>query len=238
MSKLRLAIGIPAYGGSISMHHARMWMEFGNTLGGSHERFELVAFDTADINGVDQARNYLFARAVTAGADWLLMVDADTWVEPTGTDQQAGTDAGFLLLRMLSEADRSDASVVVAPVNRRLGSSAALAAHEHTRELMIYKAELRREHFMDMGLPYEFGTLSPMSPAQRGLVEIDAAATAVFAFNVRRAVEHQAMFKFTISLSEDMEFCRQTRAREGRILVDTRIRTGHLSRQFPLYSSD
>jgi len=230
MSKLRLAIGIPAYGGYISMHHARMWMEFGNTLGGSHERFELVAFDTADINGVDQARNYLFARSVTAGADWLLMVDADTWVEPSGQDQQAGTDAGFLLLRMLSDADRWGASVVVAPVARRQATIVG------DYEQMIYKAQMQREHFMDEGAPYVFGKLLPFKPEQRGLVEIDAAATAVFAFNVQRAVKHEALFKFAGGLSEDMEFCRQTRANEGTIFVDTRIRTGHLSRPFPLYS--
>src|SRR4249919_3309642 len=112
---LKILVGVPAYGGFVHASQIRMWMELGNTIGGSTERFELVGIVYADINGIDRARNFLLAAAMQAGADWLLMIDADTWIE-FGPEEG---DAGFQLLRMISDAERAGATIVGAPVARR-----------------------------------------------------------------------------------------------------------------------
>jgi len=238
MSKLRLAVGIPAYGGQITAHQARMWMEFGNTLGGSSERFTLVAFDFYDVNGIDQARNQMLTRAVEVGADWLLMIDADTWVEPGRADREAQTDAGFLLLRMISEADRAGAEVVVAPVVRRTTADTA------ERELAVYRYDEAQQGSTPH--PYTckckactFHIAAPvvLDELPYGLVEIDSAGAAVFAVRVMSVFDKRISFAFRSPFSEDREFCRQVRESGGKILVDTRVRTGHLSRSFPLFTT-
>lgn len=233
--RIRLSVGIPAYGGQLSAHHARMWCEFGNTLGGSLERFELVTFDFFDVNGIDQCRNLMLVRAIEAQADWLLMIDADTWVEPSKEDQQAQSDAGFLLLRMISEAARiNDAApsrigAVVAPVMARV------VPGKDDSHLMAYQwcesTEFHGDH-----PPARSGFEPIIVESRRGMQEIDRAATAVFALNVPFAVEHKLSFKFEGKLSEDHFYCKSVRDAGGRILADTRVRTGHMSRQTPLYS--
>jgi hypothetical protein len=125
---IRLAIGIPAYGDSLTAHHARMWLELGNIIGASPERFQLVMFGTVDINPIDRARDTLLAQAMIAGADWLFTIDADTWVEADGDE-----DAGFQILRMISDADRKEAAIVCAPVRRRASVDNPVA------DLMIYR---------------------------------------------------------------------------------------------------
>lgn len=223
--RIRLSVGIPAYGGQISAHHARMWCEFGNTLGGSLERFELVTFDFFDVNGIDQCRNLMLVRAIEAQADWLLMIDADTWVEPSKEDQQSQSDSGFLLLRMISEASRIGAEVVVAPVMSRV------VPGKDDPHPMTYKiiADHQGITVVEKVEPIALGS-------KGGMNEIDRAATAVFALNVPFAVEHKLSFKFEGKLSEDHFYCKSVRDAGGRIIADTRVRTGHMSRQTPLYS--
>lgn len=226
MSKLRLSVGIPAYGGMISANHARMWTEFGNTIGGSSERFALVDFGFWDVNPVDKARNLMLDRAVKLGADWLLMIDADTWIEPGKLDRESGTDAGFLLLRMISDAERAGATVVVAPVMPRTSRPG-----EDTFP-MIWVERPSGE----MGCPKE-------EIYQRALIEIDEAATAVFAISIPRLVasypkEGAIEFEFKPDVSEDRYFCRRVRQNGGKIFADTRVRTGHMSRSAPIYSTE
>lgn len=228
-NRLRLAVGIPAYGDALTAWQARMWMEFGSTLGGSEKRFELVMFSHVDTNPIDKARNMLLDQAVEHKADWLLMIDADTWVESNNSPD--ALDAGALLLRMISEADRAGASIVAAPVMRR---------DMEPHDAMIYRLpygqrwDMKLEH-VDRSIWFDGKT--PL--------EIDAAATAVFAINIseikrtRRWTYELPRFAFNgaLSLSEDFDFCRQVREAGGKILCDPRVRTGHKSRPFAIYSS-
>lgn len=223
MSKLRLIIGIPAYGGQITANHARMWLEIGNTLGGSYERFSLVEFAFWDVNGIDQARNMMLARALELQADWLLMIDADTWIEPSKIDRESGVDAGFLLLRMISDAERREAAIVVAPVMPRRASATG------DQGPMVWV----KHPNLDAGCAPDAALLE-----QRGLFEIDSAATAVFAVNIPRIIPIKPSFKFAGGLSEDKFFCKCVRDGGGKIFVDTRVRTGHTSRTFPIYSDE
>lgn len=232
MSKvINLAIGIPSYGGMLSNFHARQWLEFGSTLGGSAERFRLVAFMTADINPVDRARNWLLANAMTAGADWLLMVDADTWVQSWASLDGTSEDAGFQLLRMISEADRVGTTIVTAAVVKR-----CLEFEEQIAELAIYKIDPASDS-ISKHAPMPFTVLASLS---RHLEPIDACGAACMAVHLPRVVEADANFKFTGALSEDLEFCRQIREHfttgPKPISLDPRVRTGHMSRSFPLYN--
>ncbi len=212
-SVINLAVGLPCYGGKLCAEQARMWVEFGNTLGASAERFKLVMFGYVDINGIDKARNQLVHDAITARADWLLMIDADTWVESTGT---AGDDAGFQILRMISEAERHapPAAIVGAAVVRR-----QLADDRGADAVAVYDSA---------------GTRLASNELDRPFTEVGAIGAAVMAINIGRTLD--ANFAFVETASEDLNFCRQVRERGGLILIDSRVRTGHLSRQAPLYN--
>lgn len=243
---IRLAIAIPAYGGNVTMHHTRMFLELGNTLGASGERFQLVSFTTFDVNGIDQCRNLALQQAFSVQADWLLMIDADTWVEPSAIDRQGGTDAGFLLLRMISEAARKGAAAVVAPVMNRTmtGTEGGLMVYdvkttiveETVADLPGYPGECYEEANWDDGKS-EYSKLT-FDDAPRGLVEIDSAATAVFALDLAFAAQHFLLFKFEGKLSEDAYYCRAIAQAGGKLYADTRVRTAHLSRTTPLYSME
>lgn len=215
-NKLKVFVGVPAYGGQISAQQARMWMEFGNTLGGSSERFELVGMMHADINGIDRARNYLLAAAFQTGADWLLMIDADTWVE--GLDDG---DAGFQLCRMISDGDRAGATIIGAPVAKR--------DHTKAHEVMCYRFSSISDD--------EPIIIEPVSVEElgRGIKDVDAIATAVFAVNITKIGETVFRMPPMIGeLSEDLAFCRKIRHDGGRVMVDTRVNTRHLARALPI----
>jgi len=220
MSKLRLAIGIPAYGGRITAEHAKMWLEFGNVLAQSHERFELVMQGFVDLQPVDRARNMLLARAMLTRADWLLMIDADTWVE----SDTPHCDAGLFLLRMISDADRAGATVVGAPVVcRTTDRDEKLKLSVWHRVADTTEADHDRQRLQ-------------AATSVFGVGECDAIGAACMAINLHKIGE--ACFAFTPELSEDLEFCRQVKMAGGKIIVDGRVRTGHLSRSHALYTTD
>lgn len=229
---IRLAVAIPAYGGLITAHHARMFLELGNTLGASGERFELASFTFLDVNGIDQARNLALQQAFSAQADWLLMIDADTWIEPGAIDRQGGTDAGFLLLRMISEAAKKGAAAVVAPVMNRAmtGTESGLMIYRATNLLLSLPPQ------KDLAGGKDNYEKLKIAELPRGLVEIDSAATAVFALDLAFAAQHKLLFKFEGKLSEDAYYCRMLAQAGGKLYADTRIRTAHLSRTAPIYS--
>lgn len=108
---LKLAIGVPAYRGTVCSGHVPMWTQFGAACARVPDEVSVVMLGHVDTCGVDRARNALVRQASKAGADWLLMVDSDTFAVH-------GKD----LLRMV--LDRPvDAAVVGAPVIRRGGAA-------------------------------------------------------------------------------------------------------------------
>jgi hypothetical protein len=238
MSKLKLAICSPAYGGQINAAQARMWTEIGNAVGASSERFRLTMFGFVDVNPVDRARNQALAHAMLHSSDWLFSIDADTWIE-----HSADEDAGFQMLRMISDADRAGAVLVSAPVVKRA---------DETQMLMVAKG-LDAYELAVYGKPGEDGKHKAVSgkwalTQQRRLVStidngttpIWAVGAACYAVNLNKLVkiEPPAMYRFTDMLSEDLDFCAQIRAKfgDGAIMVDPRVKTGHAGRSFPLFS--
>ncbi len=221
--QIRLAVGVPAYGGEVTVQHGRMWTEFGNVIGASDGRFRMTMFGFVDVNPIDRARNQLLAQAMLHTSTWLLMVDADTWAEGDDID-----DAGVQLLRMVSDAARRGAVLVGAPVVLR-------STGQDAKKLNVYLA------------PGEDGKHVPLDASwvaeqRRALVPVHAIGAAICAINLTKLAELDidppVSYAFTPKLSEDLDFCRQIREHFGdsAIYADPRVITGHSSRSFPLYA--
>jgi hypothetical protein len=228
-NQLRLAVISPAYGGVISAEQARMWVEFGNIVGASNERFRLTVMGYVDVNPVSRARNQALMQAMLASSDWLFTVDADTWVIG---DKQGNEDAGFQILRMISEAERRGAVLVSAPVVRR-ASQEQMRSGPGSYELAVY------------GEPGPDGTyqgkpLAWLDTLPRALTPVFAVGSACCAIKLKPITDIVGMYEFTKTLSEDLDFCRQIREGlgDGKIMVDPRVITGHTSRSFPLLSME
>ena len=222
MSQIRLAVIVPAYGGNITAEHARMWVEFGNVVGASSETFRLTTFGHLDMQPIDRARNMAVAQAMVRDSTWLLMVDADTWVEP-GKDSLE--DAGVQLLRMIADANRRGAVIVSAPVIKRI------EGHED-RVLAVYgKPAEDNKH---VGFPDSW-----IAEQRRSLVPVHAVGAACCAINLEKLANTEIEYGWTDRLSEDLEFCRRIREHFGdsSIMVDPRVRTAHRSKPTALYSS-
>lgn len=230
-NQIKLAIGVPAYGGRVSMEHARMWITLGRALCASAERFTLGMEGFVDVAGIDRARNILLAHAMRIGCDWLFTIDADTWVEAY---PDSPVTAGEMILRMISDADRAGYAIVAGGVVRR--STDGLRGVMATRGVMAYKTLDEHGRYNGEMSIERFRTERALSTKTSGLVEVEAVATACIAMNLHKVNEANATFRFTDKLSEDLEFCRQMRAAGHRIALDTRVRTAHLSRAFPIYN--
>lgn len=232
MSVLKLAIGLPAYGGKIIAEQARMWAELGNTCGASNERFRLTMFGHVDVNPIDRARNLLVAQAMLHNSDWLFMVDADTYVEAFGDE-----DAGMQILRMISDADRLGCMLVSAAVVLR-GK-----ADDGTHKLAVYDRNRDGK--------YKPQPIDWIHTQNRRLIPVDAVGAACFAINVRKLaeIEPALLYQFTDTLSEDLGMCRAlldpqvgaVRDADGRVIrereispnfvmVDPRVLTGHVGK--------
>lgn len=222
---LKIGVITCNYGGQIVAEQARMWCEFGNVVGASSERFRLACFGHVDMQPITKARNTAIAQAMTRGVDWLLMIDSDTWVLGQGED-----DAGFMLLRMISDAHRKGAILVGAPVVRR-----TMVPDCRDWRLAIYD---------DQDTGYVGAPLSWLEVQPRSLVPIHAIGAACIAINLNALAEIDSdtkplMFDWPDDLSEDLDFCRQIRTRTGpdKIFADPRVRTAHLSKAYPLLTS-
>jgi hypothetical protein len=198
---VKVAVGIPAYGGEIASGQAGMWLDFGSRLQAHSARgLELKAVLTVDTCGVDRARNYLLASAMKMGAEWLLMIDADTWVA-----NDMGGSAGEQLISMIMNGMNTRAAIIGAPVYRRIHTRDHSRPDEKSLNVRMFK-----------------GHLTP------GVQEVEAIGAACMAINLQRI--GFAEFKFTHDRSEDLEFCHQVRLRNEKIFVDPNVRTCHLAK--------
>lgn len=205
---INLAVGLPAYKSTLAVGHARMWLQFGAAVA-TWPNVALKSYIEMDMCGIDRARNFLVAHAMSQGAEWLLMVDSDTWV-----------DEGSKLLKMIAEADRVGGAIVGAPVMRRTqDGQLKLNAFRRNGEGEGYEA-----------VPIESMKLSARNPV---LVNVDAIGAAVMAIDLRRIGD--AEFRFTGKLSEDLDFCQQIQNRGGVIYCDPTITTRHVKHDVMVY---
>jgi hypothetical protein len=202
---IKLAVGIPAYRGVVASSQALMWMQFGAELNRTKPVIQMVMHASVDVCGVDRARNILLAQAMSHGADWLLMIDSDTWVDP-------GSD----LVRMIIEAPEHIAMIGAAVRTRGLGRG-----NDAPLNLYEWKASEGRH------LPVD------LIPDHRHN-EVDAIGGAVIAINLHR-VPKDLVFKWHYyddgrSISEDLYFCRELRRAGEYIFIDTRVKTFHVDK--------
>lgn len=197
---VKIAVGVPAYGGKVAVGQAKMWLAFGaamrSAIVAGHANF--TAFVTMDVCGVDRARNFLLAHAMAQGADWLLMVDADTW-----------TDNGGGLLTMILAGKQLGAAVIGAPVYRSVDGKQMLNVYqrENDQRVCIDPRDMRA------------GGIQPF--------EVDSIGSAVMAVNLHK-VPADLSFKFTEDTSEDLYFCEGIKKAGGKIYCDRRIDTSHI----------
>lgn len=113
---MKLAIGCPAYRGQVDVNHIPQVVSIFASQLAVHNRVSWGGFFSADSACVAHARNHLVYGAMGAGADWLLMVDADTYCVPEGARVHPA-------IPMLLTAEAHGAAVIAAPVQRRRSKS-------------------------------------------------------------------------------------------------------------------
>jgi hypothetical protein len=177
-----------------------MWLAFGAAMRSaiSARHADFATFITMDVCGVDRARNYLLAHAMAQGADWLLMVDSDTW-----------TDNGGGLLTMILAGAQLEATIIGAPVYRSVDGKQMLNVYqrEDGKRVCIDPRDMRA------------GGVIPF--------EVDSIGSAVMAIDLHR-VPADLSFKFTEDTSEDLYFCEGIKKAGGKIYCDRRIETNHI----------
>ena len=210
MAQIKLAVGVPAYGMSITAWQAEMWTKLGFALAHAEARFQLRSFIVVDVCGIDVARNRMVQEAIDADCDWLLMIDADTW-----------HDDGFDLLQMVSTAAHEGATVVAGPVPRR---------DPDDPHLMVYNAAGQVAK-LSATVP-----LVPIASAATAIMAIDLTfvrhkmTPPWFVFEWTEGSTKPTK-------SEDLVFCERVLNAGGSIRADTRFRANHLGRT-PVHIGD
>ena len=204
---MKIVVGLPAYGGRVATCHAQMWFAFGDKVALHRSVVKSCHFVTVDVCGVDRARNLLLAHAMKLDANWLLMVDSDTWV-----------DDGGLLLRMLIQAERLDEE-------RRIGivGACVMRGVDGKEFPNVYQFNDQGKHEC---VPAEEMPAGADPRIHGPFLPVDALGAAVMAINLRRVEEHMH-FAFG-EISEDLGFCKQMRETGAMIYCDPRIPTHHL----------
>lgn len=105
---MKLALGVPAYAHIIDDGQFPMWVALGVAC--AERGVPIVSAEPYSYCHVDESRNVLTQGALAAGADVLLMVDADVYVEPEAAP-------GLVALAALCE--RPEVAMAGAAVPRR-----------------------------------------------------------------------------------------------------------------------
>jgi hypothetical protein len=224
MTPLKLCIGIPAYPGYIDAMQAQHFLCIGEALQ-SHtweDAVDLLAIDTLAGSLIQVTRNVLLFAALERGAHWLVMVDADTYVD-------YNDDAGTQLLRMVFEGDRRNAAIIAAPVciadpdgnaTAKSNASASFGPQRLTvRELPrgVFRAAIVGSAYMALNCTW-FREHWPESPW----------------FDITWLEGTPPRFQH----GEDVHLCREVADRGGLILCDGRVRPVHAPSRRILHSTD
>jgi len=222
---IRLAVGLPAYDARVDVEHCNMWLALGGALLSNEDTFKFAGMTSIAMNPVADARNYLVEGALHS-ADWLLMVDADTYC--------SGEEAGVQILQMVKDAHAEGAALVGAPVRAR-----GWTKHEPTVWMqddvprILSPAQKPAEPTMSIAPEESYrGKLVPCS-------RIGAAFTALNLGWLRDHMPDPPWYTHEPSMmgsrlnrlrahGEDGVFCDMVRIRGGVILVDGRITPSHV----------
>jgi hypothetical protein len=214
---IKLAVALPAFGGNLDVGHAGTWLSFGHALAANDSKFELVAFGDYDCNPVADARNMAVSAAAVAGADWLLMVDADVSHHGPADDIPSG---GYDLLEMVASGERLSGLTG--------GQVAAIGAAVTSRR------DFKRMAWVEKDGVYEhlWGGLGKVTEVAR----LSTSCLAICVRWLKAAWPRAPWFRHEASLDplrcygEDIRFCDDARARGGRIYCDGNFRPQHVMR--------
>ncbi len=199
----KLAFMIPAYNGALDMGHANMWLEMGAQLVLRQEEFQLIAMSGGSMNPVAKIRNAFVESALECNADWLIMIDADTF-----------TSEPDKLLDMIAEGVKHDIAVMSAVVLSR--------AEGHTCTVFIKDPKL--------GM-FRACTDEVLKDGD-GLTEVDRCGAAMLAINLGWIRKEWPVGPWFVhdppSMGEDWTFCFGVHCRGGRIVADGRVPTSHV----------
>lgn len=237
--KIKIALGTPAYGGTIDAGHAATWLSLGFALRDLSSVFvPILGPVTPNVQPVCQARNRLLKMALEAGADWLLTIDAD--VAHEGEDLQGGYD----LLQMVLTGGKLGAAIIGAPVLQRTDHGTHMMAYVEDAigrgDSPLSPAErMALENRGGLGfrpvVADDFGRRGGLPNADR-LAFVARVSGSCWAINVdwvRRCMPKAPWFLFAYAegtlrqLGEDLWFCDEVRKRGGTILCDGRFQPKH-----------
>ena len=238
MHASRLALAVPAYRGQIQVQHleqlhnligacaysqvqAGQQKHTDRMLVGQKPVFQFAGIIHIVSCSIAKARNLMLFGALKSNAiDWLLMCDADNYFEG---DSRA-------ILRMLADAQRKDAAVVVAPILRRDGNYHVLV-DEDEQGLVCVDANQRQYDRKCRSLtPADFrGKMLPVTRAGSGFMALHVPwfrahwpVTPWFQFAQAPREDGQPH-----EIGEDHVFCDGVRQRGGLILCDGRLEPYH-----------
>lgn len=199
---MKLVLGTPAYRRQVDVEHVVQCMHLAAACVAP---IEFLGFSYAESYCLDWSRNQLLYLALERGADWLLLVDADTF-------HRDAADT----LRMLREGEERGAAVIGAPVRMR-GRTAQ------------YNVRARQgEDYFVVERDWFFGRVQAVDA-------IGTAFMAVSCNWMRTAWPQQPWFvtrpvagREPRVLSEDLAFCSEVTRRGGKIFVDGRFNPTHV----------
>lgn len=196
---MRLAVGIPAYGGRVSAGHilqagqlAYAWCQ---------AKLPPAIYIHTDTCAVDKARNLLIAKARDAKCDWLLMCDADTYYPVPAA-----------IAAMIHEAGVRGAAAIAAPVRMR----------KRTDGFNVKRGDalLSADDFRGRVLEVD-GIGTAFMAVNLGWLAKEWPVSPWFQF-----VHHEGYQPRTTG--EDYAFCEGVKKRGGTILADGRFEPAHV----------
>lgn len=200
---LRIALGTPAYRRQVDVGHIQQSMALGATLMALSKNYQLAGLSFTDTCSIDWARNQIMSQAIRAGADWLLMTDADTFHGPLPGETPTHNNA-LDILGMINHGEQYAAAVIAAPVPMR-----------NRPGYNVFDKDNRRLHD-----PTVF---------KGKVIPVDRIGTAFMAINVGWIkdcwpaqpwfVTQQLPGDEPTKIGEDISFCDGVRARGGEILA-------------------
>ena len=201
---LKLAVGTPAYRGVIASAQAKMWIQFGGHAARlkDQSKLDLVMIGDVDVCGVERARNILVEYAIQYSADWLIMVDSDTYC------------GGRALIDMIMDLDQECAMVGAIVRTRGRGDMNA-----------YYWDDASKKHHAA-----DYNNFAPGVRYQE-VDAVGGAVIALNLQRLKPRMLFFPYYRDDGSaISEDLYFCKRLRERGEKILVDTKISTWHIDK--------
>lgn len=235
---IRLAVALPAFGSTLDVGHAGMWLGLGAALAEARSIVELVSFANYSINGIDLAREVATFDALKAGASWLLMADADTY--HAGTTSSGMGNAGVDILQMIRDADRGLTTIdgALARIPGLNGRTVGLVgAPVRGRGIGATGVTVLGDH----GGSLRKLDLEDLADRMTSVARIGGAFIAINLGWLRTNWPQPPWFKVTLGVdetgkpvsvqSEDNAFCEGVLTRGGAVVCDGRFVPEHVARR-------